>query len=53
MGKSQSQSPWWIAWKCHMRSPVSKSTATMLSANRLFPGRIPPYQSFDGVPVGR
>src|SRR5262245_50632065 len=34
---SWSHRPWWTCWKCHLRTPVFRSTATMLSANRLLP----------------
>src|SRR5580765_2621838 len=33
--------------------PVFRSTATTLSANKLFPGRLPPYSSIVGVSTGR
>ena len=31
---------WWTSWKCHLRLPVFRSTATRLSANRLLPGPV-------------
>ena len=39
--------------KCQTRLPVLASRQTKLSANKLSPGRCPPYQSLVGVPVGR
>src|SRR6185369_12475327 len=50
---SWSHRPWCTCWKCHLRTPVFRSTATMLSANRLLPGRLPPYSSIVGVSTGR
>ena len=41
-GRSQSHTSWWMNWKCQRRSPVSRSTATRLSENRLSPCRCPP-----------
>src|SRR4029453_17123738 len=40
-------------WKCHLRCPVLRSTQTMLSPNRLLPGRWPPYRSDLGSSTGR
>src|SRR5436190_135970 len=37
-----SQMPWWIDWKCHLYSPVSRSMATIELENRLSPARCEP-----------
>src|SRR6187200_2845592 len=50
---SWSHSGWCTSWKCHLRTPVFRSTATSDSANRLLPGRLPPYSSIVGVSTGR
>src|SRR5580658_5200028 len=34
---SISQSGWCTNWKCHLRSPVLRSTQTRVSPNKLFP----------------
>src|SRR5215510_4373443 len=52
-GLSWSHRPWCTCWKCHLRTPVFRSTATSDSANRLLPGRLPPYSSMVGVSTGR
>src|SRR5580765_1351581 len=50
---SWSQIGWCTSWKCHLRTPVLMSTATSDSANRLLPGRLPPYVSIVGDSTGR
>src|SRR5262245_62758741 len=50
---SWSHRPWCTSWKCHLRTPVFRSTATSDSANRLLPGRLPPYVSMVGDSTGR
>ena len=38
-----SQMSWWIDWKCHLYSPLFKSSATIELANRFCPGRDEPF----------